>query len=51
MNQDAKKSVGAEGISSIKLLKLSAPVLAEEITRLINHCIPNQCWPSYGMEK
>ena len=43
-NLNARKTAGAEGISSL-LLRLSAPVMAEEITRLINFLIANRSWP------
>ena len=46
MNQlNPRKAVGVDGISS-KLLKLSAPVIAEEIAKLINYCIRNQTCPN-----
>ena len=37
-NLNPRKAVGADGISP-RLLRLSAPVMAEEITRLINFLI------------
>lgn len=36
-----------DGISP-RLLRLAAPVLAEEITQLINCLIINQSWPTEG---
>ena len=38
MNLDAKKSVSADGISAM-LLKMSAPVIAQEVTKLIKKAI------------
>ena len=43
-NLNPRKAVGADGISP-RLLRLSAPVMAEEITRLINFLIVNCSWP------
>ena len=43
-NLNPRKAVGANGISP-RLLRLSAPVMAEEITRLINFLIANLSWP------
>ena len=43
-NLNPRKAVGADGISPC-LLRLSAPVMAEEITRLINFLIANRSWP------
>ena len=43
-NLSPRKAVGADGISP-HLLRLSAPVMAEEITRLINVLIANRSWP------
>ena len=43
-NLSPRKTVGADGISP-HLLRLSAPVMAEEITRLINVLIANRSWP------
>ena len=43
-NLNPRKAVGADGISP-RLLRLSAPVMAEEITRLINFLIANRSWP------
>ena len=43
-NSNPRKAVGADGISP-HLLRLSAPVAAEEITRLINFLIANRSWP------
>ena len=43
-NLNPRKAVGAYGISP-RLLRLSAPVMAEEITRLINFLIANRSWP------
>ena len=42
---DPKKAVGVDDISP-RLLKLSAPALAEEVTRLINYFITTSSWPS-----
>ena len=39
-----RKAVGADGISP-HLLRLSAPVMAREITRLINFLIANRSLP------
>ena len=39
-----RKAVGADGISP-RLLRLSAPVMAEDITRSINFLIANRSWP------
>ena len=39
-----RKAVGADGISP-RLLRLSAPVMAREITGLINFLIANRPWP------
>ena len=39
-----RTAVGADGISP-RLLRLSAPVMAEEITRSINFLIANRSWP------
>ena len=44
-NLNPQKAVGANSISP-RLLRLSAPVMAEEITRLINFLIPNRSWPN-----
>ena len=38
-----RKAVGAD--ISTRLLRLSAPVMAEEITRLVNFLIANRSWP------
>ena len=43
-NLNPRKAVGADGISP-RLLRLSALVMAEEITRLINFLIANRSWP------
>ena len=43
-NLNPRKAVGADGIS-LRLLRLLAPVMAEEITRLINFLIANRSWP------
>ena len=43
-NLNPRKAVGADGIS-LRLLRLSAPVMAEEITRLIHFLIDNRSWP------
>ena len=43
-NLNPRKAVGADGISP-RLLRLSAPVMAEEITRLINILITSCSWP------
>ena len=43
-NLNPWKAVGADGIS-LRLLRLSGPVMAEEITRLINFLIANRSWP------
>ena len=43
-NLNPRKAVGADGISP-HLLRLSAPVMAEEITRLIKFLIANRSWP------
>ena len=43
-NLSPRKAVGADDISP-HLLRLSAPVMAEEITRLINVLIANRSWP------
>lgn len=43
-NLDLKKAVGVDGISS-RLLRLSAPRIVNEITRLINHFISSHSWP------
>ena len=40
-NLNPRKAVGI----SLRLLRLSAPVMAEEITRLINFLIANRSWP------
>jgi len=45
-NLNPRKEVGADGISP-RLLRLTAPVMAEEITRLINFFIANRPWPSW----
>ena len=42
-NLNPRKAVGAD--ISPRLLRLSAPVMAEEITRLINFLIANHSWP------
>ena len=43
-NLNPREAVGADGISP-HLLRPSAPVMAEEITRLINFLIANRSWP------
>ena len=43
-NPDPKKAVGVDGISS-RLLRLSAPGMVNEITKLINFFINSQSWP------
>ena len=43
-NLNPRKAVGADAISP-RFLRLSAPVMAEEITRLINFLIANCSWP------
>ena len=43
-NLSPRKAVGTDGISP-RLLRLSAPVMAEEITRLINFLIAHRSWP------
>ena len=43
-NLNPMKTVGVDRISP-RLLRLSAPVLAEEVTKLINYFIANQTWP------
>ena len=43
-NLNPRKAVGVDGISP-RLLRLSAPVMAEEITRFINFLIVNCSWP------
>ena len=45
-NLNPRKEVGADDISP-RLLRLTAPVMAEEITRLINFFIANRSWPSW----
>ena len=42
-NLNPRKAVGADGISP-RLLRLSAPVMAEGITHLINFLIANRSW-------
>ena len=44
-NLNPQKAVGANSISP-RLLRLSAPVMAEDITRSINFLIPNRSWPN-----
>ena len=44
-NLNPPKAVGEDGIS-LRLLRLSAPVMTEEITRLINFLIANRSWPN-----
>ena len=44
-NLNPMKAVRVDGISP-RLLRLSAPVLAEEVTKLINYFIANHTWPS-----
>ena len=41
---DPRKAVGCDKISQ-RLLRLSSPVIAEPITRLINYFITNRQWP------
>ena len=43
-NLNPRNAVGAHGISP-RLLRLSQPIMAEEITRLINVLIANRSWP------
>ena len=43
-NLNPREAVSTDGISP-HLLRLSAPVVAEEITRLINFLIANRSWP------
>ena len=43
-NLNPREAVSADGISP-HFLRLSAPVMAEEITRLINFLIANRSWP------
>ena len=43
-NLNPRNAVGAHGISP-RLLRLSKPVMVEEITRLINVLIANRSWP------
>ena len=43
-NLDSKKAVGVYGISSF-FLRLSAPGIVDEITKLINFFINSQSWP------
>ena len=43
-NPDPKKAVGVDGISSHSL-RLSAPGIVKEITKLINFFINSQSWP------
>ena len=43
-NLNPMKAVGVGGLSP-HLLRLSAPVLAEEVTKLINYFIANHTWP------
>ena len=40
-----RKAVGCDNISQ-RLLRLSAPALAQPLTRLINHFITERVWPS-----
>ena len=40
-----RKAVGVDGISP-RILRLGSPVLAEEVTKLINFCILNRSLPS-----
>ena len=40
-----RKAVGVDGISP-RILRLGSPVLAEEVTKLINFCIVNRSLPS-----
>ena len=44
-NLNPRKAVGAYGISP-RLLRLPAPVMAKEITRLINFLSANRSWPN-----
>ena len=44
-NLNPRKAVSADGISP-RLLRLPAPVMAKEITRLINFLIANRSWPN-----
>ena len=44
-NLNPRKVVGAYGISP-RLLRLPAPVMAKEITRLINFLSANRSWPN-----
>ena len=44
-NLDEKKSTGVDGISAA-LHKISAPVITQSVTRLINHLICGQAWPT-----
>ena len=44
-NLNPPKAVGEDGISP-RLLRLSAPVMTEEIIRLINFLIANRSWPN-----
>jgi len=43
-NLNPQKKVGADGISP-RLMRLSAPVMAEEVTHLINFLTANRSWP------
>ena len=44
-NLNPRKAVVVDGISP-RLLRLAAPILAEEITQLIHYLIMNQSWPT-----
>ena len=44
-NLNPRKAVSADGISP-RLLRLPAPVMAKEITRLVNFLIANRSWPN-----
>ena len=44
LNLNVKKSAGPDGLS-LKLLKISAPVIAAPIAKLFNFCINAGTWP------